>query len=383
MTPSTERLRLRRYTAADEPALFEVFADPYARGFYPEMADRARVRAWIDWNLRNYKEFGFGLWVLEIKESGRFIGDCGLTYQDLEGRQELEIGYHVAASERRKGYATEAARACLDFGFENTACENICSIVRPENTASCAVASRIHTARREFLKGGRPALLFHTTRREWDGLRASPWLGVPLADYEGHMQSPGVEQLDALSELFGEALAGCRPASVAVLGVAGGNGLDRVACGFTTRVVGIDVNPAYLDAVRGRYADRLNLELHCVDLARQPATLEPAQLVHAALVFEHAGAGRCLESALALVAPGGALSVVLQLPGEPGQDVAPTPFPSIQSLKPHFSLIDPVWLQERLAQCEFSLIRQARRGLPAGKAFWMGIFSRSSIAPER
>jgi len=47
----TERLRLRAYTTADEAELFEVFADPYARRFYPEMADRANVRAWIEWNL--------------------------------------------------------------------------------------------------------------------------------------------------------------------------------------------------------------------------------------------------------------------------------------------------------------------------------------------
>jgi len=72
-----------------------VFADPYARRFYPQMADRANVRAWIEWNLRNYAEFGFGLWAMQLKETGQFIGDTGLTYQDVEGRRELEIGYHV------------------------------------------------------------------------------------------------------------------------------------------------------------------------------------------------------------------------------------------------------------------------------------------------
>jgi RimJ/RimL family protein N-acetyltransferase len=153
--------------------LFDVFADPYARRFYPEMADRAKVRAWIDWNLRNYDEFGFGLWAMELKAESRLIGDCGLTFQDVEGRGELEIGYHVMERERGKGYATEAARACLDFGFTRTSCESICSIVRPWNTASCAVAARIHTARREFIKGGQPAVLFYSTRRDWDALRGN------------------------------------------------------------------------------------------------------------------------------------------------------------------------------------------------------------------
>ena len=139
-----------------------------ARAFYPEMADRANVRAWIEWNLRNYDEHGLGLWALELKTSGAFLGDCGLTYQDVEGRSALEIGYHVRRSERGKGYATEAARACLDFGFERTSCDEICSIVRPENAASCTVAARVHADSREFLRRGRPALLFFTSRLAWE-----------------------------------------------------------------------------------------------------------------------------------------------------------------------------------------------------------------------
>lgn len=135
------------------------------------MVDRAKVRAWIEWNLHNYDEWGFGLWAMELKVEGQFVGDRGLIYQDVEGRRELEIGYHVIERERGKGYATEAARACLEFGFTRTPCENICSIVGPSNTASCAVAARVHSARREFMKGGQPALLFYTTRNEWEALR--------------------------------------------------------------------------------------------------------------------------------------------------------------------------------------------------------------------
>ena len=165
--PEAERVRLRPYSLDDERALYEVFTDPYARTFYPEMADPNKVRAWIEWNLRNYDELGFGLWAVELKVSGEFIGDCGLTYQDVEGGRELEVGYHVIQRERGKGYATEAARACLDFGFSHTPCESICSIVRPSNIASCAVAARIHTARRETMKDGSPAVLYYTTRLHW------------------------------------------------------------------------------------------------------------------------------------------------------------------------------------------------------------------------
>lgn len=204
----------------------------------------------------------------------------------------------------------------------------------------------------------------------------NPWLDIPLEDYEGHMASAGVRQNEALSDLFAEALAFRRPASVAVLGVAGGNGLDRIDNHVTERVVGLDLNPLYLDAVRVRYCHLRGLELHCIDLAEQTAKLQPLQLVHAALVFEHAGVGRCLESAVALVAEDGALSVVLQLPSSIESGVSNGGYSSIQKLKSHFSFVDPVSFRKSLEDRAFALIHETRRSLAAGKAFWMGIFVR-------
>ncbi len=165
----TDRLRLRRYTAADEEALFDVFSDPVARSFYPMMADRANVHAWIDWSLHHYDTYGFGLWALELRTTGTFIGDCGLTYQNVDGSPQLEVGYHVTQRERRKGYATEAARACLDYGFEHTSADQICSIVDHRNEASCAVAGRIHADSRLALYKGQAVIVFFTPREAWQG----------------------------------------------------------------------------------------------------------------------------------------------------------------------------------------------------------------------
>lgn len=205
----------------------------------------------------------------------------------------------------------------------------------------------------------------------------NPWLNVPLSEYERHMSSVAVQQLGALSGLFAEAIRCCRPASIAVLGIAGGNGLDHVDSSITARVVGLDVNPLYLEAARQRYSHLPGLELHCVDLSKQRVELEPVQLVHAALVFEHAGLGCCLENAISMVAPSGNLSVVLQLPTESGQTGVASQFSSIQNLKSHFSLIDPAWLCESLGGRGFQLILETTRELPADKGFWMGIFSAS------
>jgi hypothetical protein len=190
------------------------------------------------------------------------------------------------------------------------------------------------------------------------------------------MNAPEVQQLGALSNLFAEAMALRRPASVAVLGVAGGNGLDRIDATITGRVVGVDVNPLYLNAVRQRYSGLPGLELHCADLAEEEIDIEPVQLVHAALIFEHAGVGRALDNALSLVAAGGALSVVLQLPSEIGQDVGRGGFASIQKLASHFPLIDPAALRISLEERSFRLIHEAQKSLPAAKKFWMGVFLR-------
>jgi SAM-dependent methyltransferase len=205
----------------------------------------------------------------------------------------------------------------------------------------------------------------------------NPWLAVPLDDYEGHMGSADVNQLAPLADLFGEALARLRPRSVAVLGVAGGNGLEYVDGTLTARVVGIDVNQAYLNVTRARFPDLRGLELHCVDLQRAGRLeMEPVALVHAALVFEHAGTDRCLDHAVSLVADGGHLSVVLQLPSNGHDAVTPSPFASMGPLADDFSFVDPKQLRRALAQRDLRLTHQSRLMLPTGKSLWSGYFER-------
>lgn len=149
----TARIRFRPYVPHDAAAVSEMFADPKARRFYPEMAEPARAMGWIDWNLDNYATHGFGLWVIEHRDEGWFLGDCGLTYQSVEGEQWLEVGYHLQEQHRGNGYATEAAHACVTYAFERMAAPLVCSIVDPENAASKRVASQVHSSHRVFRNG--------------------------------------------------------------------------------------------------------------------------------------------------------------------------------------------------------------------------------------
>jgi RimJ/RimL family protein N-acetyltransferase len=159
----TARLRLRPYTLADLEPLSAVFADAYAHRFYPQMAEAEKIARWIEWNLANYARLGFGLWAIEAAtQPGRLIGDCGLTYQDVGGQRALELGWHLLESERGRGYATEAARACLAYAFERSLAPMVCSIIDPANGASRAVAGRVHADCRGFIKGERRMLLYYT-----------------------------------------------------------------------------------------------------------------------------------------------------------------------------------------------------------------------------
>jgi hypothetical protein len=213
--------------------------------------------------------------------------------------------------------------------------------------------------------------------RAYNDAMVRPWLDVPLEDYEGHMTSAEVGQLPVLAELFQCALHRCRPESVAVVGIAGGNGLEQIDRSVTKRIVGVDINQLYLEEVQRRFGTLAGMELHRRDLTERGLGLMPVAMVHAALIFEHAGLDAALENALALVAPRGNLSIVLQLPSAVEQSVASTRYTSMQTLKADFTLIDRDEVQSLLRLKGFQLVEQEHRSLPAGKALWLGIFART------
>jgi len=162
MTPPspTERLNFRRYELSDLDAVVEMFDDDEAKRWYPTKSQPDEAERWIEWNLANYDEFGFGLWVIEDRSTGTFFGDCGLTYQMVENDQLLEIGYHLQERHRGHGYALESAQSCVDFALRVLRAPTVCSIVDPRNRSSIRVAEMIHDSMRTFVnnKGNQRAL---------------------------------------------------------------------------------------------------------------------------------------------------------------------------------------------------------------------------------
>ena len=142
MVPRSNRLNFRLMTDDDFEDMSAMLADPSVMEFYPSPKSREETQAWIDWNKRNYSEHGYGLWIIETK-SGEFVGDCGLTWQAVNGRPELEVGYHVRSAMQGRGYATEAAAACRDFARDALGAVHLVAIIHPDNTASRRVAQKI------------------------------------------------------------------------------------------------------------------------------------------------------------------------------------------------------------------------------------------------
>lgn len=162
----TPRLRLRELEPGDLPDLLEILGDAQAMRHYPAPFDQERVSDWIAWARRSYRDNGFGLWAVIRRADERFLGDCGPMLQPVEGALIPEIGYHIVAAEQGRGYATEAARACLDWLFVNTPYDSVCSLVSLENGPSRAVAAKVHGAMREFVweKHDRRMCLYWTDR---------------------------------------------------------------------------------------------------------------------------------------------------------------------------------------------------------------------------
>lgn len=166
----TPRLIVREFCAEDVDALAHVISDPETMRFYTAPFNRGEVQEWIERNRRRYSKDGHGLWAMILKTSGGLIGDCGLVVQDVDGTNEIEVAYHVRRDLWGQGLATEAARACRDFGFAHLPVERLISLIRPENLASRRVAEKNGmTVWKEVVRFGFPHLVYSIRRGQAAG----------------------------------------------------------------------------------------------------------------------------------------------------------------------------------------------------------------------
>lgn len=139
----TERLYLRELEKEDQSELSKVLSDPESMQYYPHPFNQEEVRNWIEWNIHNYSQYKHGLWAVVLKEGDIFIGDCGITMQNIDGEKLPEIGFHIIKAYWNKGYATEAAFACKGYAFNVLEYSKVVSYTTLNNIPSQKVAKKI------------------------------------------------------------------------------------------------------------------------------------------------------------------------------------------------------------------------------------------------
>ena len=145
MIIETNRLILREYTMDDFNDLYQILSDPETMKHYPKPYDEKGTIRWLEWSINNYRQYGFGLWAIELKETNEFIGDCGITLQNIDNELLPEIGYHINKKHWKKGYAKEAGLAVLNWGFNNTNYEAFYSYMGKEYNPYAYQVHRLET----------------------------------------------------------------------------------------------------------------------------------------------------------------------------------------------------------------------------------------------
>lgn len=142
MILETSRLALREMTMDDYIEISEILQDKKTMYAYEHAFSDSEVQDWINRQLERYEKYGFGLWAAILKETGKLIGQCGITMQDAGGKEVMEIGYLFNRCFWHKGFAFESAKACKEYAFEKLNAREVCSIIRTNNLSSQRVAIR-------------------------------------------------------------------------------------------------------------------------------------------------------------------------------------------------------------------------------------------------
>ena len=127
----------------DKDALMRVLSDPKSMRFYPHPFSADEVERWINWNIENYERYLHGLWAVILKDGDEFIGDCGITMQTIGEETLPEIGFHIIRKFCGRGYATEAARACMEYAFTVLNYPAVFSYTPLRNAPSRRVAEKL------------------------------------------------------------------------------------------------------------------------------------------------------------------------------------------------------------------------------------------------
>lgn len=164
----TDRLILRHQVLEDLDSLWGLYCNPEITKYIPDAPrSRAQAREELEWHMNGHPRFPeLGLWATIHKETGKFIGRCGLLPWTIDNQQEVEVAYTIAQEYWGRGLATEAAQAILHYGFEKLNFSRLISLIDSENIASQKVAEKIGmTFEREARDEMGPFLIYSISKK--------------------------------------------------------------------------------------------------------------------------------------------------------------------------------------------------------------------------
>lgn len=164
----TKRLKFRELVDDDFCNLKAILSDEQTMKFYPKPYDDNGVSKWIAWCKACYQKRGFGLFAIILKSTGEFIGDCGITLQNINGKEVFEVGYHINKKFWNEGYGKEASQFMKDYFFENTEYDEVYSYMNYLNVPSRILAIKNGMKLvEEYLDDGVLHSVYKITRLEW------------------------------------------------------------------------------------------------------------------------------------------------------------------------------------------------------------------------
>ncbi|MGQ7262606.1 GNAT family N-acetyltransferase [Vreelandella sp. V005] len=165
----TERLFIRTLSLDDVPELTTILSDPEVMEYSIRgVCDEAATRRFIEWCLENYATHRIGPWALVEKGSGKLVGFCGVSPEEVNGIEEIGLGYRLAKRYWNKGLASEAVHAVLHDAFNQKQLSSVVVIIEPENIGSLKVAEKAGGSTFDTLEfHGRPGRLYRLTSQQW------------------------------------------------------------------------------------------------------------------------------------------------------------------------------------------------------------------------
>lgn len=138
----TERLKLEMIGEDHFGNLYKLLSNKKVHKYFPKALNKIEAKEFYDKILSMYKTDGYCFWAVIRKNDNKFLGICGILNQKIDGQVEAEIGYRLLDTFWCNGYATEAAKGCIDYAKDKLSKKSVISIIRSVNIPSIRVAEK-------------------------------------------------------------------------------------------------------------------------------------------------------------------------------------------------------------------------------------------------